>query len=98
MDDIKKNCWEVKHCGRQPGGHKVHELGICPASIAREYEGLNNGQNAGRYCWAVAGTLCKGEVQGTFARKLGNCLACAFYLQVEKEEERFFILFADDYS
>jgi hypothetical protein len=94
----KKNCWEVKNCGRQPGGHKIHELGICPATIAKEYDGMNHGKNAGRYCWAVAGTLCKGEVQGTFARKLGNCLACAFYLQVEKEEERFFILFADDYS
>ncbi len=94
----KKNCWEVKNCGLQPGGHSVHELGVCPASITKEYEGINHGENAGRYCWAVAGTLCKGEVQGTFARKLGNCLGCSFYLQVEKEEGRFFVLLADDYS
>jgi hypothetical protein len=46
----------------------------------------------------VAGTLCKGEVQGTFARKLGNCLACPFYIQVEQEEERFFVLMVDDFS
>jgi hypothetical protein len=37
-------------------------------------------------------------IQGTFARKLGNCLSCPFYLQVEKEEDRFFVLFLDDYS
>ncbi|MDH3390750.1 MAG: hypothetical protein OEL85_03000 [Desulfobulbaceae bacterium] len=27
----------------------------------------------------VAGTLCGGEVQGTFALKLGNCQKCEFY-------------------
>ena len=94
----KKNCWEVKNCGRQPGGDKVNELGICPTALAKECDGINGGKNAGRYCWAVAGTFCKGEVQGTFARKLENCLACPFYLQVEREEERFFVLIVDDYD
>jgi hypothetical protein len=28
----KLNCWEVKKCGREPGGVKVKELGVCPAS------------------------------------------------------------------
>ena len=27
----------------------------------------------------VAGTLCGGKVQGTFALKLGNCQKCDFY-------------------
>lgn len=94
----KKNCWEVKNCGRQPGGDKVTELGVCPTVIAEECDGINGGRNAGRICWAVAGTFCKGEIQGTFARKLGNCLACPFYLQVEKDEDRFFVLFVDDFS
>ena len=94
----KKNCWEIKNCGRQPGGDKVNELGICPSAITTEYDGINGGKNAGRYCWAVAGTFCKGEIQGTFARKLGNCLACSFFRQVEREEERLFVLVADDYS
>ncbi len=30
-------------------------------------------------CWHVAGTLCKGEIQGTFAQKLGNCKKCEVY-------------------
>jgi signal transduction histidine kinase/PAS domain-containing protein len=30
-------------------------------------------------CWTIAGTRCKGEVQGRFAQKIQNCLACEFY-------------------
>jgi hypothetical protein len=35
---------------------------------------------------AVAGTLCKGEKQGTFAQKVGNCSKCDFYNLVAQEE------------
>ncbi len=40
---MKTNCWEVKNCGRQPGGAKVGELGACPAAMDTEH---NNGINA----------------------------------------------------
>ncbi|MFH1021234.1 MAG: ATP-binding protein [Pseudomonadota bacterium] len=30
-------------------------------------------------CWTIAGTHCKGKVQGRFAQKLSSCLACEFY-------------------
>jgi two-component system, NtrC family, sensor histidine kinase HydH len=30
-------------------------------------------------CWAVAGTFCHGEVQGTFAQKIGDCRNCVVY-------------------
>ncbi len=30
-------------------------------------------------CWEVAGTFCRGEVQGTFAQKLKNCRDCEVY-------------------
>ena len=26
------NCWEVKKCGREPGGKSVATLGVCPAA------------------------------------------------------------------
>lgn len=26
---IEKNCWEFKKCGRETGGSKVKELGVC---------------------------------------------------------------------
>ena len=73
------NCWEFKKCGREPGGIKAVELGVCPASTEMRLNGVNNGKNAGRTCWAIAGTLCGGKVQGTFALKLGNCMNCQFY-------------------
>lgn len=48
----------------------AHELGVCPASVEESFHGLNQGLNAGRICWAVAGTLCSGEVQGSYAQTL----------------------------
>jgi hypothetical protein len=82
----KFNCWDFKKCGREPGGTKVEELGVCIVSTEIRANGINDGKNAGRACWAVAGTLCGGVVQGTFAMKLGNCLKCDFYKLVTKEE------------
>ncbi|MEW5706376.1 MAG: two-CW domain-containing protein [Actinomycetota bacterium] len=35
--------------------------------------------NHGHECWRVAGTMCGGEVQGTFAKKLASCMECDFY-------------------
>lgn len=82
----KLNCWEVKGCERQPGGMKTAELGICPAAIEKKLDGLNAGKNAGRSCWLVAGTMCGGKVQGTFAQKYGNCEKCEFFKSVREEE------------
>jgi hypothetical protein len=62
------NCWEFMKCGREEGGAKVKEEGVCPAY-----------PDSGTKCARITGTLCKGEVQGTFATKLGNCLKCDFY-------------------
>ena len=51
--------------------------------------GINGGTNGGRSCWTVAGTFCFGEVQGTFARKLDDCMECEFFRVVAEEEEKF---------
>lgn len=80
------NCWEAKKCGRQPGGINVTDLGICPAATNQRSNGINSGKNAGRACWAVSGTFCGGQVQGSYASKLANCMACEFYRVVQKEE------------
>lgn len=84
---MKMNCWEFKNCGRQPGGHKAQELGICPVSTSQDLGGAHDGQNAGRACWVVAGSLCGGKVQGTYAQKLHNCWRCEFMMRVKQEEE-----------
>jgi hypothetical protein len=80
------NCWEVKDCGREPGGLHVRELGVCPAATAATTNGMNHGKNGGRSCWAIAGTLCGGKVQGSFASKMVNCLECSHYRDVRSEE------------
>ncbi len=83
----KVNCWEHKKCGRQPGGHKVEDLGVCPASVYEDLNSAHGGKNAGRACWVVAGSLCGGKIQGTYAKKLLNCWRCDFMNRVKKEEE-----------
>jgi hypothetical protein len=79
------NCWEFKKCGRQPGGSRAAELGVCPAAQA-DIVCFNCGSHGGRICWAIAGTLCGGKIQGTFAQKVANCMACEFYLSVKRDE------------
>ena len=61
-------CWEYMRCGRIPGGDRVEEFGVCPAF-----------PDHGKSCARVAGTMCWGEVQGTFAAKLTECTRCPFY-------------------
>jgi CRP-like cAMP-binding protein len=87
MVDKKINCWEFKKCERQPGGKKVEDLGVCHAAVDSSFNGINDGQNAGRICWAVAGTCCGGKVQGTFAEKRRSCVTCDFYKHVQQQEE-----------
>ncbi len=83
---MKKNCWDVKNCGREPNGLKEKELGACPAATDSRLDGIHDGKNGGRTCWVIAGTLCGGKVQGIFAAKQQNCLKCEFYATVRKEE------------
>jgi len=68
-------CWEIKKCGREKGGAKAQELGECQAAQ----------QGLGHSCWAVAGTLCGGEVQGTMAQKEGNCMLCDVYKRYHRQ-------------
>ncbi|MBT3346444.1 MAG: hypothetical protein HN712_22060 [Gemmatimonadetes bacterium] len=62
------NCWEFKKCGREVGGARSEELGVCPAY-----------PDNGRRCAQVTGTLCGGKVQGSFAMKLVSCMDCEFH-------------------
>ena len=62
------NCWEFMDCGREFGGFKAYELGVCQAY-----------PDDGKQCAKVAGTLCGGKVQGTYAMKIFDCINCDFY-------------------
>jgi hypothetical protein len=82
----KLNCWEMNKCGREPGGSKAGELGVCPAASDTSSNGINSGKNGGRICWVIAGTFCGGNVQGTFAKKHVSCMSCEVFKQIKSEE------------
>jgi len=50
------------------------KTGDCPAYI----------QKVGRLCWLVAGTMCGGKAQGTFAQKMTICMECRFYQSLKR--------------
>lgn len=90
----KLNCWEFMKCGREPGGKKTTELGVCPAAMSNpKADGVNDGKNGGRICWALVGTFCGDKIQGEFAEKQVTCLNCDFFQKVKEEEgAKFYLL------
>ena len=47
------NCWEYFRCGREKGGKRVAELGVCPAATCNR-DGTNGGIAGGRVRGATA--------------------------------------------
>ncbi len=82
----KLNCWEFKKCGRHLGGEKALDLGLCPAVVEISLDSVHDGEFGGRACWVLAGTMCKGVIQGTFAQKYKECEKCDFYKYVKEQE------------
>jgi hypothetical protein len=80
------NCWEIKKCGKEPGGSKAKEGETCPATLNTSCNGINSGKNGGRICWAIAGTFCGNKVQGDFAQKSVSCMSCNVFRQVKTDE------------
>ncbi|MBU0675636.1 MAG: hypothetical protein KJ950_13425 [Proteobacteria bacterium] len=86
----RTNCWEYKNCGREPGGRKAETEGVCPAAINQEFDGVNGGQCAGRFCWMIENTSC--NKLNIIALKFIKCTECEFYQLVEEEENRSLVL------
>jgi len=86
MMSQKQNCWEEMRCAREPGADRAQEFGPCPAATDFTCDGINGGKNAGRFCWAVPGTLCGDRVQGTLEEKIEGCRQCSFFRRVKYEE------------
>jgi len=82
---VRQNCWEFNRCGREAGGKRSGETGVCPAAAAASCSGLYNGKNGGRMCWAIAGTFAAGRIRGAFAREF-SCLNCKFLRAVCRDE------------
>lgn len=78
----KINCWEYKKCGREKGGNRTQELGVCPASTETRLDGVHGGSNAGRACWVTSDAWCSGD-------GLKRCEKCDFYALVKRESPDF---------
>jgi serine/threonine protein phosphatase PrpC len=97
MKKSRMNCWKYKECGRQPGGSKAEKEGVCPAAVENTFHMFNNGLNAGRACWLIAGTFCDQKISGTYAEKIDTCKNCGFY-KIVQDEEHSFTSIADNFS
>ena len=82
----KLNCWDFIKCGREQGGKNIEKLGICPASMDTSADGLNEGKNGGRICWAISGTYCGEKVEGLYTKRQLTCRSCIFFKKVKEEE------------
>ncbi len=80
---MKKNCWEIKACGKCTSA-----LGddACPVCKESKLDGVHDGVNGGRACWAVPHTKCGGVTQGSLGEKFVDCSGCDFYNMVRNEE------------
>ena len=82
----KLNCFEFQQCGRESSDGFFGDEDTCPTSTKQCTNGVNDGVNGGRACWAIAGSFCGGEAACTFARQVKSCLDCDFYQMVRAEE------------
>lgn len=70
-------------CGREPGGEKVQELGICPATTFDLTDGYLDGINGGKACAYIFGDFCSESHTGTSRDKKKACAACDFYNEMK---------------
>jgi hypothetical protein len=82
----KMNCWEFMKCGRELGGQRAGDLGVCPAAIYPHADGLNGGVNGGRICWAIVGTYSCHIGMSSLSQKNILCHDCKFHRKVLSEE------------
>ena len=83
MDEYTLNCWEVKDCGREPSGRNVSLHGVCPVATETKVDGIHNGKNGGRCCWAVVPV----NNPGYCSAGIIGCLTCDFYNMVRRSTE-----------
>jgi hypothetical protein len=69
-------------CGREIGGDRAVELGICPVSSEFSADGLNGGVNGGRICWIMDKNGCNNKVM----QRADFCFQCEFRYRVMNEE------------
>jgi len=82
----KLNCWEHMDCKHRPGKGDAFCSDMCPAVTGSTFSGINSGVNAGRFCWAVAGSFSQEKPACQFIQEGNECTECEFYQTVRAEE------------
>lgn len=82
----KLNCWEYMKCGRELNGKKVKKLGVCPVATHPYADGINEGINGGRICWAIVGSYSLYNLKGPCSGTSHFCFECDFHKKVLEEE------------
>jgi len=80
------NCWEFMGCGREPGGPKASESGVCPAALDERSDGINGGRNGGRICWSIVGSAVSKTDVADRGRGHRFCTSCRFFRLVRSQE------------
>ena len=88
---MKMNCWEFRMCGREVGGRNVEKMGVCLAVLDDKHNGINGGQNGGRYCWSAVGTMSGGKPEYCISQNIKDCHECHFYQLVKAQENKTFM-------
>jgi len=73
-------------CGREPGGMRAEELGVCPVTTKVSADGLNGGVNGGRVCWVIENSCCQHVLEEMGKQGDASCMRCEFHLLVREEE------------
>ncbi len=89
---MKANCWEVKKCGREPGGKKQEELGTCPVTTFEAADGFLGGENGGRACVFIIGKLAAEPGGERCDQTSGGCFKCSFFKKLKKKHKKSFRL------
>jgi hypothetical protein len=85
-EERRTNCWEFMKCGREIGGERAEDLGVCAAAVYPHADGINRGVNGGRICWALVGNYSCNAGRSSLAGKQVLCYECEFHKKVLAEE------------
>ena len=77
---IKQNCWQYHYDKCNSDFSKCP----CPAKNAKYLNEINDGENGGRCCWMIPGTLCC--IDNKPLDKYNKCNKCEFYNIVLTEQ------------
>jgi hypothetical protein len=83
---MKVNCWEFQTCDKHAAGEQGNHIVVCPVFKETKLNGIHGGENGGRACWIVPGTLCGGRIKRSLIPKFMACNLCDFKKAVLKEE------------